>query len=288
MPLEPRRLEPGDDRAVVALAEAAFADSDRRLGRRAERRAAADSRAAELRVRHLVGTDPGGAWGVEADGALVGAMLAILREGLWGLSLLVVRPGAQGTGVGDRLLRQGLEYGDGARGGLILSSDDPRAMRVYHRAGFRVRPCLAAEGRPVLRGPAPAGVRPLEWPGDRAIVDAAGRAVRGAGHGTDFGTFLEQGARAHVHEAGGFVVHRGGEVKLLAAHEDCAAADLLRAALGDMQPDRPARLTAISEGQDWAVAVALEAGLDLRPGGPVFARGDVGPLRPYLPSGAYL
>jgi len=34
--------------------------------------------------------------------------------------------------------------------------------------------------------------------------------------------------------------------------------------------------------------VVLEAGLQLRPSGGTFVRGDVGPMRPYLPSGAYL
>jgi hypothetical protein len=36
------------------------------------------------------------------------------------------------------------------------------------------------------------------------------------------------------------------------------------------------------------VAIALEAGLALSPDGPLFVAGDVGPLRPYIPSGPYL
>ena len=35
-----------------------------------------------------------------------------------------------------------------------------------------------------------------------------------------------------------------------------------------------------------AVDVAVDAGLELRLGGGVFLRGDVGPFRPYLPGGA--
>jgi hypothetical protein len=34
--------------------------------------------------------------------------------------------------------------------------------------------------------------------------------------------------------------------------------------------------------------VGLEAGLSLNTDGPVFVRGEVGPMAPYLPSGAYL
>jgi hypothetical protein len=44
----------------------------------------------------------------------------------------------------------------------------------------------------------------------------------------------------------------------------------------------------IAAGNDWAVRACLDAGLALSPDGPVFTRGDTGPMRPYLPSGAFL
>jgi hypothetical protein len=41
--------------------------------------------------------------------------------------------------------------------------------------------------------------------------------------------------------------------------------------------------------QQWAMAVCADAGLELRLGaGAVFTAGDVGPLKPYIPSGAFL
>ena len=40
--------------------------------------------------------------------------------------------------------------------------------------------------------------------------------------------------------------------------------------------------------QHWAIDVAVAARLELRPGGAVFLRGEVGTFRPYLPGGAYL
>ena len=61
-----------------------------------------------MRFRRLLDADPGGAWVAERDGALAGAALALLREGLWGLSLLVVDPPAQGAGAGRELLRAGV------------------------------------------------------------------------------------------------------------------------------------------------------------------------------------
>jgi hypothetical protein len=44
----------------------------------------------------------------------------------------------------------------------------------------------------------------------------------------------------------------------------------------------------ITAGNDWAIRTCLHAGLALTPGGGVFTRGDVGPMRPYLPTGAWL
>jgi hypothetical protein len=44
----------------------------------------------------------------------------------------------------------------------------------------------------------------------------------------------------------------------------------------------------LTAGQDWAVRACLDAGLALSPDGPFFTGGDLGPLRPYVPSGAYL
>jgi hypothetical protein len=41
-------------------------------------------------------------------------------------------------------------------------------------------------------------------------------------------------------------------------------------------------------GQDWAIDIGLSCGLALSPEGPVFTRGELGTLAPFLPSGAYL
>jgi hypothetical protein len=44
----------------------------------------------------------------------------------------------------------------------------------------------------------------------------------------------------------------------------------------------------LTAGQDWALPVCLDARLPLSPDGPMFAGGALGPLSPYVPSGAYL
>ena len=51
----------------------------------------------------------------ERDGAVAGAALALLREGLWGLSLLVVDPDAQCAGAGRELLARAYDVRRTAR-----------------------------------------------------------------------------------------------------------------------------------------------------------------------------
>jgi GNAT superfamily N-acetyltransferase len=276
-----------DAEAVHDLKVRTFDDLDRRYGR--DPGPPADPAAGLIRIRHLTETDPTGAWVAEAGGEVVGAALALVRDGLWGLSLLIVDPGHQSGGLGRALLQAALEAADGARGGLILASEDPRALRAYARAGFGLRPCVDAHGT-IRRAPAaPAAVRPGRWPDDRELVEAVGRHVRGAGHGRDIDAVLAAGRRLLVHDGGGFAITSGGgTVFLVAATTEDVAAELLRAELAAAGEGAPASADFISAGQDWAIEVLLEAGLDLRPSGATMVRGDVGPLRPYIPSGAYL
>jgi len=242
-----------------------------------------------MRIAHLLDTDPGGAWVAALDGEPVGIALALLREGVWGLSLLAVGAGHQGKGIGRRLLAQAVRYGEGSRGGIILSSLDPRAMRSYARAGFALRPCVCASGV-VDRAALPAGLRarPGDPAADRETCDAASHAVRGAGHSRDLPRMIELGGELLVVDGRGFAVVREGAVPLLAARDEEAARDLLWSALAAAPPGATAQVDFLTAEQGWAVDVVLRAGLALSADGPVFVRGDVGPMRPYVPSGAYL
>src|SRR5688572_12518311 len=95
----------------------------------------------ERRLRHLQATDPDGAWVAEAGGEIAGIALALVRDGIWGLSLLAVHPDRQAQGTGSALLEAALRTREGCRGALIASSADPRGMRAYARAGFDLHPC---------------------------------------------------------------------------------------------------------------------------------------------------
>jgi GNAT superfamily N-acetyltransferase len=285
MPAPPvRPLEPRDVDDVHAVSVAAFTDLSLRLG--ADPEPPRPVREARIRIGRLLATDPGGAWVAEREGSVVGCAIGIVREGLWGLSLLVVHPGAQSGGLGRALLARAWAHGDGARGRIVLASADARALRSYARLGLELHPAIAARGRP--RGVAmPREVR-AGTAADLPLAADVDRAVRGAAHGDDLRALLEAGGALLVLPGRGYAVHREGAVRLLAARDERSAALLLRGCLA-AAGEREASVEWITARQGWAVAPCLDAGLDLRfDCGAVFTAGDVGPFRPYLPSGAYL
>jgi GNAT superfamily N-acetyltransferase len=279
-----RPLEPRDVDAVHDVMTAAFQDLNVRMNEPPEPEGPiAGSR---VRVGRCLATDPGGAWVAERDGEVVGCALAILREGVWGLSLLVVRPDAQSSGAGRELLARSWEYGRDARGWIVLASRDPRALRSYSRLGLALHPAVAARGR-VDGIAAPPEVR-VGGRDDLPLTEAVDRAVRGAAHGEDLLSLTQLGGELLVLPERGYVVVRDGSIRTLAALDDDAAATLLRAALA-RAGDHEASVEWITSGQNWAIAPCLDAGLEIRVDvGGVFLAGDVGPFRPYLPGGAYL
>jgi hypothetical protein len=124
--------------------------------------------------------------------------------------------------------------------------------------------------------------------GDVELTERVDLAIRGAAHGDDIEALLRAGCRLLVLEERGYVVVGAGAVRILAALDDAAAVDLLRAALATVPFGEEIGVEWITSLQDWAIAPVLDAGLSLTIDGAVFVRGDVGPFRPYLPSGAYL
>jgi GNAT superfamily N-acetyltransferase len=279
-----RMTEPGEWHLVRDVAFAAFEDYERRMGEPPT--PIPPDEVVRQRFRHLIETDRGGAWLAEENGRAVGAAQAILREGVWGLSLLVVDPSAQSGGVGRALLERTLGYAEGARGGIIMSSGDPRALRAYARAGFDLHPAAQATGVPRSADP-PASVREGSR-ADTELLETVDRAVRGAAHTVDLDVILTANARMLVVEERGYAVARGATVYLLAATDADAARDLLRAAIATAPEGEEVKVEGITASQNWAVEVVLDAGLELAMHGALFLRGDVGPFQPYLPSGAYL
>jgi GNAT superfamily N-acetyltransferase len=240
------------------------------------------------RVSHLLGTDPNGAFVAETGGRITGVAQACLREQLWCLSLFSVDPSTQSNGVGRALFERALGYGDPAHPGLIVSSNDPRALRMYAIGGFSLRPAFEARGA-INRRALPRADRRLR-PGsldDADLLADISRAVRGAPHTPEIEFAVGRGAQIVVFGNRGFAVAQASHgVWLLAARDDEAASALLWAALeiGD-GGERPVRW--ITAGHDWATQIVLRAGLQLSAYGALCVRGNPGPLRPFLPSAAF-
>jgi len=241
------------------------------------------------RLEHPLATDPEGAFVAERDGAVVGVAEAIRRERLWCLSLLAVRPGMQGAGAGRALLERAMDYRGGTDCGLIVSSNDHRALRLYARAGFSLRPTFDAVGpidRRALPRPHPEvcerGSEDLE------ALEAISREVRGAPHTLELELALHSGVRLlRLGDRGFALAQRGVGVWVLAARDEQAAVALLWSALEMAGESDRAGVRWITGEQDWAIEVVVRAGLRLSAHGALCVSGRPGSLRPFVPSGAF-
>jgi GNAT superfamily N-acetyltransferase len=303
--VEIRLMREGEEAAVAQLAQDAFDDLDRRLGstetpprfpRRVARRVRRWLSQAEPpeparqvgRYEHLRSTDPDGSWVAVRGGAVVGSSVALVRDGIWALSLLAVAPDMQGTGVGAALMQPALDYANGTQGALILSTLDSQAVRVYARAGFAVEPCLRAAGEPQRdRLPDAPDVR-VGDERDLSLCAAVSREVRGATHDPDLRWLLDTGSELLVVEGRGYAIWFEESLELLAARDEDAARQLLSAVLQRLPAGEPVRVEHLSTRQQWAIATCVDLGMGLQPTGPICWRGALGPLTPYLPTGAFL
>jgi ribosomal protein S18 acetylase RimI-like enzyme len=238
------------------------------------------------RIAYGLVTDPDGCFVAERDGEVIGVAQVLIRERLWCLSMLAVRPGTQSAGAGRALLERALEYRDGTDAGLIVSSNDPRAIRLYGLAGFSLWPAFEASGevdRRKLRRPDPEVVE-SEGNDLEELADIS-RAVRGAPHTRELAFTLERGFHLLRHSDRGFAVaseSRG--VWMLVARDEDAARALLWSALALVETTERSVARWVTGSQDWAIEILLKAGLWLRPAGALGVRGNPGPLRPFIPS----
>jgi GNAT superfamily N-acetyltransferase len=286
--VEVRPMTVDDIDAVGAVVRAAADDAERRAGREPEPVSDAELERFRAGTRRFVEHDPAGAWVAEADGTVVGMTESIRRGGFWGLSMLFVHPHRQGKHVGRRLLDATLDYAAGADVRMICASRDSRALRRYSRAGLSVHPALRAEGTPN-----PATI-PADLPGrsgterDLDLVETIDKGLRGS-RAADVAFSLEHsGARMEVIDAApgdGYVLHRENRVAMLGATDEQTASLLLwrvlAAATGTVSVHQ------LTAGQDWAVRVALAAGLPVTADGPLFVSGRDLPPRAWIPSGWY-
>jgi GNAT superfamily N-acetyltransferase len=241
------------------------------------------------RIARVLATDPEGAFVAESDGRIIGLAQAIKRERLWCLSTLAVAPDVQSGGVGGRLLECALGYGSRTSDGLIVSSADPRALRLYALSGFSLRPTFEAQGEVDRRRLPRVGADVRE--GDASDLDALAsisREVRGAAHTTELEFVLEQGVQLlRLRDRGFALVRPDRGPWLLVARDEEAAQTLLWCAIAASEETQRPSVRWITGDQQWAIGVVLEAGLALVSDGALCVRGRPGPLRPYLPTGAF-
>jgi GNAT superfamily N-acetyltransferase len=271
-------MRAGDIEAAARAAAAAF---HRDLGDEAI------ARRWRERIAYPWQTDPDGAFVAERDGRVIGIAEAIVRERLWCLSMLAVEPGIQGAGAGRLLMERAVAYGQAPDPGLIVSSNDPRALRLYTEYGFALHPTFEASGV-VDRRRLPASTDPvLEGGGeDLEALAALTREVRGAPYTDELRFAFAQGGRLlRIAERGFAAVNAEGLLWALVARDEEAAGALLWKALA--LAEAPARVRWITAAQQWAIDIVARAGLRLTAYGALCVRGTPGPLAPFLPNNSF-
>ncbi|WGY00027.1 GNAT family N-acetyltransferase [Nocardioides sp. QY071] len=250
-----------------------------------ERRSASHSAAWEARTRGFLASDPDGCWVAVQDDEVVGFATSFRRERVWCLATFAVRPGLQGAGIGAQVLDAAVAYGADTPRGMLAASVDPRALRRYHLAGFRLHPQLALHGavdRSVL--PALTGVREGDAD-DLAWMDDLDRAHRGGPHGTDHERLLAAGRLVVTTDRSGYAYTNGRVMALLAARDEDAARTLLWECLASAEERY--EIAHVTSANYWAVEVGLTARLDLVARGHLGLRG-MAPPSPYVHHGALL
>jgi ribosomal protein S18 acetylase RimI-like enzyme len=290
-----RPMQTGDVVAAATLSAAAL-DYDLEA---AESERPGATRRWQDRLAHSLQTDPDGSFVAIADGLVIGVGQAIVRESLWVLSLLAVAPGTQSAGAGRALIAATFGYrGPGASAGdpsqppthgLIVASNDPRALRIYSSSGFELHPTLKAEGEVrTERLPAPD-------PEVREVgADALGRfenlvrEVRGAAWTPELKVELAHGGQLlALGDRGVAMLSAGRGIWGLAARDEEAAKALLIAGLHRSAGQAQARVGWLTADQQWAIPLLIDAGLPLCAEGCLCVRGRPGTLHPFVPSGPY-
>lgn len=285
-------MTPADVADAERVSDEGFYELDMRTRRGSwpepQRRTDPHREAWMARTRHLVGTDPRGCWVAEDGTGVVGIATSFRRESLWGLATYAVLPGRQGQGIGKPLLAAALAHGSGCVRGMLSASADPRAVRIYHQAGFELHPQLFLTGA-VDRTTIPAVAKVREGSAsDIDLMDSLDRGLRGAGHGPDHELMLSTW-RLLVSDtstgSGYAYLDEGGRLALLAASNRRTATRLLWTVLADGPAETS--IGHVTGANQWVLDVGLAARLRLDQEGYLGLRG-MKPPAPYVHHGALL
>ncbi|MGH2692899.1 MAG: GNAT family N-acetyltransferase [Actinomycetota bacterium] len=124
---------------------------------------------------HLLST---GGMFVAADPDPVGFSAAVVRDGVWFLSLLWVLPERHGSGIGSALLQETLAWGRGSAVFSVVASPYPVAQLIYLRSSMYPLYVQVDMAGNMPRSEPIEGVDTLET-SDQSWVDDLDREVRG-------------------------------------------------------------------------------------------------------------
>lgn len=286
------RLRPmtADDVAVAEqISDEAFHAVDlatARVGDPApQRRAPERSQRWAARTRRLVEVDPGGCWVAEDDSGVLGFATSMVREQLWLLATYALRPEAQGRGIGRMLLDRVEEYGARCPRAMLSASEDPKALRRYHAAGFALHPQLVFRGRPD-RSEIPAGLGVREaTDDDLGWMDDLDRRLRGGPHGPDHVALAAMASPLALRDRSGYAYAGPDATYVVAAQTPDGARRLLWEALA--RAGESFEIPHVTTANSWAVDVAMAARLAMSTRGYLAVRG-MAPPAPYVHNGSLL
>jgi GNAT superfamily N-acetyltransferase len=188
-----RRGTPDDLRAAFDLGIAAVRDLMARQNHPLTLDADAFWRTLQPYLAHLI--FHAAEWWVaedSADGSLIGHARSIERDGLFELTELFVRPGAQSAGVGKSLIERAFPAGRGDVR-LIIATNDVRALARYYAADTVARFSMASLA--AAPKPASGGARELEirhaTPDDTGVIAEIEKAVVGFARHDDYPWLFE-------------------------------------------------------------------------------------------------
>jgi GNAT superfamily N-acetyltransferase len=287
-----RPMTPDDVPEAERVSDEGFFELDNRMRRisdPAPERRSDPHRAVWIeRTQHFLRTDPGGCWVAEDDSGMVGMATSYRRETLWCLATYAVLPGRQGQGIGKPLLAAAMQHGRACTRGMLSSSSDSKAVRVYHQAGFALHPQMSLTGT-LDRSVLPVIEKVREGTAsDIDLMDSLDRGARGAGHGPDHELMLRTW-RLLVSDtstgSGYAYLNERGQLALLAASNRRTAIRVLWAALAD----GPEQITVshVTGANQWVLDVGFAARLELHQEGYLGLRG-MKPPAPYVHNGALL
>lgn len=122
---------------------------------------------------------------------------------------------------------------------------------------------------------------------DVELAASVDRAIRGGAHGPDVDHLLGRGATLLVVDGRGYALAGDSGPQIVAALDAAAGAELLRACLHHCADGADVVIPRIGAGQQWALHVALEAGLTIVPGGGLAIRDSAVPSAAYLPDNVF-